>query len=102
MSVAANFRNDGRSAITDAKLSLSGPCRLDGRGRPAHCRSLPTDHQLGGTWQVTVPAAPSPGTYTAHRECQLPMGRRHAHGGASSGQGGFQVLVAPTGYAEPE
>ncbi len=96
VSVAANARNDGRSAITDAKLSLSGPAGWTVEGGSPTAGSLPTGHQLGGTWKVTVPGGTAPGTY----QLSGSAGYRWDDGTrseASSGQGGFQVLVAPTG-----
>jgi alpha-galactosidase len=96
VTVSASFRNVGRAAVTDATLTLTGPDGWNVRGTPVSTGSLPTGKQLTGTWQVTVPIDASSGSYTLTGTATY----RWSDGtqsGTAQGQGGFLVLVPPTG-----
>jgi alpha-galactosidase len=94
--VTATLRNDGRSSITDVRLTGHAPDGWQLSGDPATAPAIATGKQLTGHWQVTVPAGTEPGRYevTADGTYSWSDGTRS---GAASGAGGFQVLVAPSG-----
>jgi alpha-galactosidase len=97
--VTATLRDDGRSSITDARLTAHGPDGWQVSGDPATAAAIPTGKQLTGQWQVTVPPGTAPGQYevTADGTYSWSDGTQRA---ASSGAGGFQVLVAPSGTVD--
>lgn len=59
----ATFRNDGRPAVTDATFNLAAPEGWQVRGASISAGAVPRGGTLRGSWQVTVPAGTSPGTY---------------------------------------
>jgi alpha-galactosidase len=96
LTVAASLRNDGRAALTQANLSLSGGPGWAVQGGPVTADSLPGGKSLSGTWQVTIPGNVSPGTYTltGNAAYKWSDGTQHA---TAKGTGGFQVLIPPRG-----
>jgi alpha-galactosidase len=96
IAVTAGLRNDGRSAITRGRLTLSAPDGWTVTGHPATAPAIPSGSTVDGAWQVTVPPGTAPGTYgvTAHGTYRWLHGTRS---GAADGTGGFQVLVPPAG-----
>ncbi len=95
ITVPATFRNDGRTAITDARLSLNAPAGWTVTGTPPSQAVLRSGGDLTGTWQVTVPPGTSPGSYTLTAAASYRWSGRHAAG--SSGDGGLTVAVPPSG-----
>jgi len=94
ISVPATLSNDGRETVTDASLSLTGPAGWD-TGAPVSARVIPGGKDLTGTWQVTVPPGTPAGTYTLTGTATYRWNAGRA--GTSTGQGGFQVDVPPSG-----
>ncbi|MGH3637131.1 MAG: NEW3 domain-containing protein, partial [Mycobacterium sp.] len=95
IAVAASFGNDGRPAVTGAALTLTGPSGWDVQGAPVRAGAVPGGHRLTGSWQVTVPAGAAPGKYLLAGTATYRW--NGAHRATSSGHGGIQVLVPPTG-----
>ena len=96
ITTTAAVRNDGRSAATGATLTLSGPSGWKVAGEPVTGGSLPTGKQLSGTWQVTVPADASPGSYTLTGTAAYRWGDGR-HAATAQGENAVRVLVPPTG-----
>ena len=96
ITVPASFRNDGREAVTDASLSLTGPNGWSVSGAAVSAGAVPTGQRLDGSWQVTIPPGTAAGSYlvTGNASYRWSDGTQ---AGSSSGQGGFQVIVAPAG-----
>lgn len=96
ITAAAAFRNDGRASVTGAALTLTGPSGWTVAGGPVTAGAVQTGGRLAGTWQVTVPAGASPGTYTLTGTAAYRWddGARSA---TAQGQGSFNVLVPPSG-----
>jgi alpha-galactosidase len=94
ISVPAALTDEGQEPITDASLSLTGPSGWN-TGAPVSARVIPGGGQLSGTWQVTVPPGTAAGTYTLTGTASYRWNR--ARPAAITGQGGFQVDVAPAG-----
>ncbi len=94
--VTAALRNDGRPAITTARLTAQAPEGWSVTGPAVSSRGLPSGRSLTGRWQVTVPQDTPPGTYeiTGNATYRWDDGTRS---GVSDGAGGFQVLVPPSG-----
>jgi len=95
----ATLRNDGRSSITDARLTMHGPDGWQVSGAPATAPAIPAGKQLSGQWQVTVPPGTAPGRYEVSADATYSWsdGTRSA---AASGAGGFRVLVPPSGVVD--
>jgi alpha-galactosidase len=97
--VTATLRNDGRSSITDARLTAHGPTGWQVSGDPASAAAMPTGKQLSGQWQVAVPPGTPPGAYQVDADATYSWSDG-TRSGASSGAGGFQVLVPPSGTVD--
>jgi alpha-galactosidase len=95
ITVPATFTNDGRQAVTGVSLSLTGPGGWGIQGAPVSAGAVPGGHQLGGSWQVTVPPGTAAGSYTVTGTANYTWSTTHTD--SESGQGGFQVVVPPTG-----
>jgi alpha-galactosidase len=96
ITTGASVTNDGRTALTSLTLSLSGPSGWKVAGKPVDGGALPTGKRLSGTWQVTVPADASPGSYTLTGTATYRWGDgRHAE--TVRGENAVRVLVPPTG-----
>jgi alpha-galactosidase len=93
--VPATFRNDGRAAVTQARLSLNVPAGWTAAGTAPSRPVIPGGGDLGGTWQVTVPPGTSPGSYTLTAAASYRWSGRHAS--TSSGDGALTVTVPPSG-----
>jgi alpha-galactosidase len=94
--VTATLRNDGRPSITDSQVTLASDAGWPVSGNAVTAPAVPSGGTLTGTWQVTVPDDARPGTYTVSATGRFDYsdGTRTA---TTTGSGGFQVLVAPTG-----
>jgi alpha-galactosidase len=95
ITVPAALSNDGREPVTDASLSLDGPAGWSTTGPPVSARFIPGDGQLSGTWQVTVPSGTPAGSYTLTGTASYRWNGFAR--GVISGEGAFQVDVAPAG-----
>jgi alpha-galactosidase len=95
LTVPAAFRNDGRTPVTDARLSLNVPAGWTVSGTPVSRAVLPGGGELAGTWHVTVPAGTPPGSYPILADASYRWSGGHA--GHSSGDGGLLVEVPPSG-----
>jgi alpha-galactosidase len=62
--VTAGFTNDGRTSVTDAKLSLDAPSGWTGAGQASGGGTLPTGRTLTAHWQLTAPPGTLPGRYS--------------------------------------
>jgi alpha-galactosidase len=61
--VTAGFTNDGRTPVTDVRLSLDAPAGWTGAGDAAGGGTLPTGRTLTGSWRLTAPSGTLPGRY---------------------------------------
>jgi alpha-galactosidase len=95
ITVPATFHNDGRAAVTQASLSLTGPTGWKISGAPVSASAVPGGGQLSGTWQLTVPPGTATGTYTVTAASSYTWSGTHT--ASDSGQSSFQVTVPPTG-----
>lgn len=95
ITVPAAFRNDGRTAVTGARLTLTAPSGWAVSGPQPSSPALGSGAELSGTWQVTVPAGTPPGSYTLTANASYAWTGGHA--GSASGDGGLQVEVPPSG-----
>jgi alpha-galactosidase len=95
ITVPATFRDDGRTPVTDARLSLAAPAGWPVSGTPVSRAALPSGGALSGTWRVTVPTGTPPGSYTLTADASYQWSGGHA--GDSAGDGGLQVEAPPSG-----
>jgi alpha-galactosidase len=96
ITTAVSFGDEGRAAVTDASLTLSGPSGWTIDGKPVTAGAIPTGGRLSGTWQVTVPADASPGLYTVTGTAAYRWDDG-TNAATATGAGTVQVLVGPTG-----
>jgi alpha-galactosidase len=61
--VTSAFTDDGRTPVTDVKLSLEAPPGWTGGGQAPGGGTVPTGHTLTGRWQVTAAPGTLPGRY---------------------------------------
>lgn len=94
ITVPASYTNDGRQAVTNVSLGLTGPSGWD-TGSPVTTGSMGTGLQLNGSWQVTVPPGTAAGTYTLTGIAAYTWGG--THNASSSAASSIQVVVPPTG-----
>jgi alpha-galactosidase len=76
--VTAGFTNDGRTPVTDVKLSLEAPSGWTGAGQASGGGTLPTGRTLTGRWQLTAPAGALPGRYALTVTVAYKWGGKHA------------------------
>lgn len=95
IAVPATFRNDGRTAVTGARLSLAAPAGWTVTGPEPSQPALGTGGELSGTWQVTVPPGTPPGSYTLTADASY--GWTDGQTGRTGGAGGLLVEVPPSG-----
>jgi alpha-galactosidase len=62
--VTAGFTNDGRTPVTDVKLSLDAPSGWTGAGQASGGGTLPSGRTLTAHWQLTAPPGTLPGRYS--------------------------------------
>lgn len=96
ITTVATFGNDGRAAVTDATLDLTGPSGWKIEGSPVSTGALATDKHLSGTWQVTVPADVGPGLYTLTGTTTYRWGDG-AHAASAKSENTVRVMVGPSG-----
>jgi alpha-galactosidase len=94
VAVPASFENDGREAVTQAALTVTGPSGWV-TGAPVRAPALPTGWEINGTWQVTVPPGTAAGTYTLTAAADYRWGLDKT--ASNSSQTTIQVAVPPTG-----
>lgn len=95
VTVPAQFRNDGRAAVSQVSLSLGAPQGWQVTGSPVSSGAVPGGSELDGSWQVTVPQGTPTGTYTVTAAADYTWSGTHA--AHDTGQATFQVAVAPSG-----
>jgi alpha-galactosidase len=93
VAVPASFQNEGREAVTQVALSVTGPSGWV-TGAAVRAPALPTGWEINGTWQVTVPPGTAAGTYTLTAAADYRWGNS---AGSNSSQATIQVDVPPTG-----
>lgn len=96
ITTTASFGNDGRAAVTDATLNLTGPSGWKIEGSPVGAATVSTGKDLSGTWQVTVPADAGPGSYTLTGTTTYRWGDG-AHAATATSENTVRVLVGPSG-----
>jgi alpha-galactosidase len=95
ISVPADFRNDGETAVTGARFTLNAPAGWGLSGTTLSAPVLRSGGELSGTWQVTVPVRTPPGSYTLTADASYRWSGGHAS--RASGDGGLLVEVPPSG-----
>ncbi|MGH3379291.1 MAG: NPCBM/NEW2 domain-containing protein [Actinoallomurus sp.] len=77
--VTADFTNDGRTPVTDLRLSLAAPSGWTGGGGAVSGGGgvLPAGRTITGRWQVTAPPGTLPGRHPLTVSVQYRWGGRH-------------------------